>query len=81
VFSEVSEVVHANGAFANNGDAQGACFVLRTNTSPAAPQGELFLDGLSRRLTLPPGSTWTFQILVSAERRRAIGWLSVLRGD
>jgi hypothetical protein len=57
-------VVHANGAFANNGDAQATHFVLRTNTSPAAPQGELFLDGLNRRMTVPAGSSWAFDVLI-----------------
>jgi hypothetical protein len=53
----------AGGRFAQTGDAQTSTFVVRGTTSDAAPR-ELLLDGASRRITVPLGGTWTFEVLV-----------------
>lgn len=58
-----AQQAYAGGRFAQNGDAQTSTFVVRGTTSDAAPR-ELFLDGASRRITVPKGGAWTFEILV-----------------
>ena len=61
--AEYGQMAYASGAFANAGDAQSSLFVARriTTTNTAT---ELFLDGSSRRINVPAGATWTFDILV-----------------
>lgn len=59
------QFAYASGRLAQAGDAQTSLYVLRRQTDNAAPT-ELFLDGARQRLTVPPGSTWTFEILVVA---------------
>jgi hypothetical protein len=59
------QMAYASGRFADNGDAQTSVYVLRRTTTAAALT-ELFLNGSTERMTLPPDSTWTFDILVAA---------------
>jgi hypothetical protein len=59
------QIAYASGHFAEPGDAQASIFVLRgvvTNSSGS----ELFLDGVSRRIQIPKGTTWTLDILAVA---------------
>jgi len=53
----------ASGVFTTAGDAQTSVYVLR-GTSSSAALGEIYLDGLTRRLTVPLNSAWMFRILL-----------------
>lgn len=55
---------HASGLFAARGDAQRARFVLRNKTTTNAAV-ELFLDGISARLTIPSGKIFAFTINIA----------------
>ncbi len=57
---------YSSGRFANNGDAQNSTYVLRRSTS-APGWNELFLDGVSQRMHISPGATWTFDVLIAAQ--------------
>jgi hypothetical protein len=57
------QLAYASGSFGVAGDAQTAVYVLRGTSSGGNP-GELFLDGASRRMTVPPNSAWMFRILM-----------------
>ncbi|MCX6903063.1 MAG: hypothetical protein NTW03_06215 [Verrucomicrobia bacterium] len=59
------QLAYASGYTADYGDAQTSLFVLRGSTTNAV-QGELFLDGLSSRMTVPTGGRWTFQVMLVA---------------
>jgi hypothetical protein len=61
------QFAYASGRFADNGDAQTSIYVLRRTTTSTATN-ELFLDGASQRLVLPPFSVWAFDILVVGKR-------------
>ncbi len=52
------------------GGAQASLYVLRNTTSDASEK-ELFLDGGwdSQRISIPAGSTWTFEALVVGRTR------------
>ena len=58
-----AQQAYAGGRFAQNGDAQTSTFVVRGTTSDATPR-ELYLDQASKRMTVPKGGAWTFDILV-----------------
>lgn len=58
------QVAHASGSFANAGDAQTSTHVLRGTSTGTALQ-ELFLDGVSKLLTIPADSTYTFEVHVA----------------
>jgi hypothetical protein len=59
------EMAYASGAFSAPGDAQASTYVLRnTTTDPATVS--LFLDGSAAKLTLAPGRSMTFDILITA---------------
>jgi len=58
-----AQQAYAGGRFVQNGDAQTSTFVVRGTTSDPSPR-ELFLDGTSRRITVPKGGAWTFEVLV-----------------
>ena len=62
-------VVQANGRFATSGDAQAGRYILRANTVSNFPS-EGFMDGQGGniRLVLPDNATWTFRVLVTAQR-------------
>jgi hypothetical protein len=45
------------------GEAQASVFVLRRITSDSAYY-EMYLDGVSERISLPAQSTWAFEILI-----------------
>ena len=62
-------VVQANGRFATSGDAQAGRYILRANTVSDFPS-EGFMDGQGGnvRLVLPDNATWTFRIMVTAQR-------------
>jgi hypothetical protein len=61
------QMAYASGGFASwpagNGTAQTSVFVLRNSTTSTMTT-DLFLDGASNRLTVAPGRTMTFDILV-----------------
>jgi trimeric autotransporter adhesin len=62
------EMAYANGGFAVAGDAQTSVYVLRREYAMAAGAWhDLFLDGnsASQRLTIAPGRTVTFDMLVT----------------
>ena len=80
VASHYGELAHASGRFANDGDAQAAFFVLRTNTTPLITAGELLLDGVSQRMTVPVGSTWSFEALISARSTTGLSAGYSIRG-
>jgi hypothetical protein len=61
--TKLGQLAYASGSFAAAGDAQTSVYVLR-GTSSGGSQLELFLDGVSRRMTIPSGATWSFDILV-----------------
>ena len=62
-------VVQASGRFASSGDAQTGRYTVRANTVSTFPS-EGFVDGQggSVRLVLADNSTWTFRIMVAAQR-------------
>jgi hypothetical protein len=66
--SHYGEMAYASGRFASAGDAQTSLYVLRNETGDATPT-ELFLDGLSQRLTVASGRVMTFDILIVAAHR------------
>lgn len=57
------QVAHAAGAFSVAGDAQASVYVLRKTTTDATPL-MLALEGGGERLTIVPGRSMAFQILV-----------------
>jgi hypothetical protein len=59
------QMAYASGQFSSSGDAQSSLYVLRGTTSDAT-QTEIFLDGASRRMTLPTDAAWTFEVEVVA---------------
>jgi hypothetical protein len=62
-------MVQANGRFASSGDAQTGRYVLRANTVSTFPsEGFMNGQGGSVRLVLPDNATWTFRIMVTAQR-------------
>jgi hypothetical protein len=63
--SHYGQLAHASGVFTNSGDAQASQFVLR-GISSSTNLTELFLDGLSARMTIPNNTVWAFDILVGA---------------
>ena len=65
--SKFGQMAYASGSFASPGDAQTSVYVLR-GTSRGSVSVELFLDGSSRRMTLPGNATWSFDILVVGRR-------------
>ena len=64
VADNYGQFAYASGSFHAPGDAQTSMYICRGATSDEI-QKDLFLDGVSRRMSLPPNSTWTFEILVS----------------
>jgi len=65
-----AQQVHASGRFSVTGDAQVSRFVVRRQTTNATP-AEMFLDGSSLRMNIPPDTTWAFEILLVARRTDA----------
>lgn len=63
VASHWGEMAYAAGGFANSGNAQTSVYVLRKETTDGAHQ-ELYLDGISARLTIPENRAMTFDILL-----------------
>ena len=56
---------HANGQFAEAGDAQSFDIVLRRQTTDASAKA-LLLDGSSLSIEMPENSSWVFNALVTA---------------
>ena len=56
---------YASGMFAVPGDAQSSVYVLRNSTTNSAAT-ELFLDGVSERISVPLNARWAFEITVVA---------------
>lgn len=65
--------VHANGSFANPGDAQSGKYILRNTTSNATVT-ETFLDGSSARIVLPNNSAFSYSAQVVARRTDQTGF-------
>jgi hypothetical protein len=63
--SHWGEMAYASGQFQERGDAQTSTYVVRTATADDTPT-ELYLDGVSRQITVADGRTVTFDILVGA---------------
>ncbi len=61
--SAYGQMAHAAGAFSAVGDAQASVYVLRKTTTDATPL-MLALDGGGQQLTIAPGRSMAFQILV-----------------
>jgi hypothetical protein len=62
-------IVHANGRFASSGDAQAGRYIIRAISGGATPvQGFIDGSGGSIGLVLADNSTWTFRLLVTAQR-------------
>lgn len=63
-------LVHANGRFGSQGDAQKGTYLMRTHTVNANPT-EMFLNGTSGgdRLTIPDDSTWLFEATIIGHRQ------------
>ncbi|HEY5913099.1 MAG TPA: hypothetical protein VJA21_21120 [Verrucomicrobiae bacterium] len=59
------QLAYASGGFASAGDAQSSIFVVRNATSSAL-NTELFLDGASKRISVPVNATWAFEALIVA---------------
>jgi hypothetical protein len=60
------QVAHASGGFAGQeGTAQQSFYIVRGSTTDTN-MAELFLDGASARIHVPSGSTWAFDVLVTA---------------
>ena len=73
--SQYGQVAHASGSFSQPGDAQTSLYVLRGTTVPwslttteLGLDVPLRLDGDARHLRFPPRTTWTFDLLIVAER-------------
>lgn len=65
--SHYGQFAYASGSFTtNNGEAQASMYVLRTSTTNSSTQTEMFLDGISQRMTIASGNTWLFEIQVIA---------------
>ncbi|HEY3137413.1 MAG TPA: hypothetical protein VGL29_15395 [Blastocatellia bacterium] len=60
------EMALASGSFSAQGDAQTSVYTLRQTTTDATTT-ELFLDGISSRITIAPGRAISFDILVVAK--------------
>jgi hypothetical protein len=61
------QMAYASGNFSATGDAQSSLFVLRGKTLANAggtAEAELFLDGISERMTVPLATTWAFDALI-----------------
>jgi hypothetical protein len=58
------QMAYASGQFATNGDAQTALYVCR-NLTTNATQTVLFLDGDSKRMVVPPNTTWAYDVLIT----------------
>lgn len=65
------QIAHANGKFANQGDAQNSKFVLRNSTTDATPT-VIGLNG-TVNLQMPIDSTWYFKYTIVARRQDDIG--------
>ncbi|MEK7779915.1 MAG: hypothetical protein AAB370_00270, partial [Verrucomicrobiota bacterium] len=63
--SNYGQMAHASGQFQSVGDAQTSVYICRNITTNASPR-DLFLDGISRFITVPTSSTWALDILVTA---------------
>jgi len=59
------ELAYASGMFANPGDAQFSLYVLRNSTTSASAT-PLYLDGTGAQISIAPGRTVAFEILVAA---------------
>ena len=75
------EISHAAGNFVNAGDAQHTVLIARRLTTDNTANQVLFLDGSSYtnyKLTIPPKTTWTFEIKLSAYNNNddtVAGWI------
>jgi chitodextrinase len=73
------QMAYASGQFAQTGDAQTSVYVLRGYTTNAI-ESELFLDGLSERMSVPTNSTWGFDVLIAGRTADGVSGFYVIRG-
>jgi hypothetical protein len=59
------QMAYASGRFSEAGDAQASLYILRNDTSDDT-ETELFLDGVTRRLTIAPDRAMVFDIQIIA---------------
>jgi hypothetical protein len=66
--SRWGQFAHSSGRFSSNGDAQFSRYILRTATTDATANVELFLDGTggSNRITIPEETTFSFHIYITS---------------
>ena len=68
IASRYGQFGQASGRFISDGDAQFSRYVLRTATTDATANVELFLDGTggSNRITIPEGTAYQFHIYITS---------------
>lgn len=78
--SHYGEFAYASGSFTTNrGEAQASMYVLRASTANST-QTEMFLDGLSARMTIASGRTLVFEIQVVARSSGNTSAAYLIRG-
>jgi hypothetical protein len=70
--THTGQVAFANGKFVLPGDAQGSEYIFRGQSATQFPM-EIFLDGVSQRLTLTNNSAMTFTAMAIARRTDVVG--------
>lgn len=81
VASLFGEDARSSGRFTADGDAQVRRFILRNRTSRSLTSVNLFLDGVSSQLVIPPNTTWLYEIRVVGRSVQSINSASfVLQG-
>lgn len=61
------QTARASGRFSSTGDAQTSSITVRYITTTAAQQ-TLFLDGISKKVVIPPQRTWGFSVMIVARQ-------------
>lgn len=74
--------VFSSGGFSSQADCQQSDLIWRVSTTDATANVEAYLDGASasQRATVPSGSTWAFDILVSARSSAGVSAAWTVRG-
>ena len=68
VANKYGQFTHASGRFVSDGDAQYCRYIVRTATTDATANVELFLDGTggSNRITIPEDTAYQFHIYITS---------------
>ena len=69
--SHYGQMAYASGSFATPGDAQAGLYVVRGDSHPSSRGDRLYLDGVSRELTIAEEQTMAFDILVVARSQES----------